>query len=294
MPAYNNIHRQQLFHWIGSHIDDKATGNTGRLTDDLREEYVSALRGALQNGLWVKTPRDPDFLGRGDLIKVTRPITCFTEWTLGQSLPHTTLYGRLGLGFPKRFVLARGGQPITYVRDSSRRDPYTSALLALARAFKQDPKLPAALGKKLNVLRDHFDYLSHFNKKIKRPAPHKVIPLSKKAALPSRRVAKPASGTKEPDPFVRSFGGTLHFLEEREWRIVFDNSLGEFFARGPGGAGQPEYFLPFESGRELFTVALPDNRTLNLAMQQKDIRWRLFPREAPHVTVLSLQDIGTF
>src|SRR5690349_5406552 len=112
MANYNNIHRQQLFHWIGSHIDSRRAGQRGKLDDAARTEYVSCLRGALKHGLWVKTPRDPDFLGKGDLIKVTRPIACFTEWTLGQSLPHTTRYGRLGLGFPKRFVLSRGGQPL--------------------------------------------------------------------------------------------------------------------------------------------------------------------------------------
>lgn len=288
MSRYNSIHRQQLFHWIGSHLDEES--GRGRLTDDLREEYIGCLRNALDNGLWVKTPRNPDFLGKGDLIKVRRPITCFTEWTLGQSLPHTTRYGRLGLGFPKKFVLARGGQPVTYVRDSTRQDPYTAALLALARVFQDDAALAAALGRRLAGLRDHFDYLTHFNKKIKKVA--------KRAADSGSRAKKTATAKpaakKAPDVCARSFGGTLHYLEEREWRIVYAKSLEGFFRPGPGGDGKPEYYLPFEAGRELFTVVLPDNRTVNIAAQQKSIQKYLFRKDAPHVTLLSLQDIGTF
>lgn len=288
MPAYNSIHRQQLFHWIGAHIDARAT--KGKLTDPLREEYVACLRTALARGLWVKTPRVPDFLGRGDLIKVRRPIACFTEWTLGQSLPHTTRYGRLALGFPKKYVLARGGQPVTYVRDSQRHDPYSRALKAIARALAFDPHLALLPPRKLAELREHFDYLAHFAKKIKktRQPPRSPGVLKRKRKIP----AKPAPQTT--DGFERRFGRTLHFLEEREWRIVYDHALTGHFQPGPGGPRQPEYTLPFEAGNDLFTVVLPDNRTLNAAMADAQIRRKLFPASAPHVTLLSLQDIGTF
>jgi hypothetical protein len=287
MAAYNNIHRQQLFHWIGSHIDASLSGNGGKLDDDARENYVACLQGALRNGLWVKTPRDPDFLGKGDLIKVTRPISCFTEWTLGQSLPHTTRYGRLGLGFPKKFVLARGGQPLIYVRDSIKNDPYTAALKNLARFLKDDlvGKIPS---RKLAAIREHFDYLSHFNKRIKRQTPPRfVFRKAKKAVAAASKIQK------LPDPFVRSFGTTLHYLEEREWRIVYSNALDEFFDPGSPKTG-PDYYLPFVPGRELFAVVLPDNRTVNMALNNTFIRKKLYPNDAPHVTVLSLQDIGTF
>jgi hypothetical protein len=285
MPTYNNIHRQQLFHWIGTHIDSRATDG---LTDSLREEYVGCLRGALKNGLWAKTPRDPDFLGDGSLVKVHRPITCFTEWTLGQSLPHTTRYGRLGLGFPKKFVLTRGGQPLVYVRDSSKNDPYTGALKALARFFKSGELTGHVSKRRLEEMQEHFDYLAHFNKRIKRqPQPRLVF----KQAKSTRRAAP--TPARLPDPFVRSFGTTLHYLEEREWRIVYSAALDEFFEKG-GGPNQPDYFLPFSPGRELFTVVLPDNHCVSLAMEDTFIRRRFYPPGAPHVTVLSLQDIGTF
>jgi hypothetical protein len=284
MSAYNNIHRQQLFHWIGAHIEERAEG---RLADSLRVEYVRCLRGALKNGLWAKTPRDPDRLGDGSLVKVHRPITCFTEWTLGQSLPHTTRYGRLGLGFPKKFVLTRGGQPLAYVRDSMRNDPYTGALKALARFFKSGELIGHVSRRRLEEMREHFDYLAHFNKRIKRPAQPRLVFRTRKAKKTARLPAK------TPDPFVRSFGTTLHYLEEREWRIVYSAALEDFFETG-GGPGEPDYFLPFLPGRELFTVVLPDNHTVNMALNDSFIRRKLYPVDAPHVTVLSLQDIGTF
>lgn len=285
MGSYNNIHRQQLFHWVGSHICSEPGSG---LSDTQRQRYLGCLRGALRNGLWVKTPRVPDYLGDGSLIMVHRPITCFTEWTLGQSLPHTTRYGRLGFGFPKKFVLLRGGQPVTYVRDSNKNDPYTRSLKFIARFFQFDKVLAKIPPAKLEELRERFDYLSHFNKKIRRPAPLKVaVQRRRLLAFPKRTPIKTA------DPFERSFGRTLHYLEEREWRIVYSAELETFFEPGLR-PGQPEYFLPFKSGAELFTVVLPDNHTVNMAMNDQFIRRKLFPDDAPHVTVLSFQDIGTF
>jgi hypothetical protein len=289
MPAYNNIHRQQLFHWIGSHIDARRTDG---LTDPLRVDYIECLREALQEGLWVKIPRDPDYLGDGSLIKVHRPITCFTEWTLGQSLPHTRRYGRLGLGFPKKFVLAHGGQPVTYVRDSSRNDPYSAALKALARFIKhcEDQDTRKLSGHKLDEIRDQFDYLAHFNKRIKRMRLVRRVSMKLRRLVPAKRIKRVS---RVPDPFVRVFGSPLHYLEEREWRIVYSSALDDFFQPGRDN-GNPNFFLPFCAGRELFTVVLPDNRTVNMALNDRSIFRRLFPKDQPHVTVLSLQDIGTF
>ena len=288
MATYNNIHRQQLFHWIGRHIDEQADHR--RLTDALRKQYVNSLSGALRNGLWVKTPKDPDYLGDGSLIKVHRPIACFTEWSLGQSLPHTTRYGRLGLGFSKKFVLSRGGQPVIYVRDSTKNDPYTTALKTLARFFKSGDAKSRIPRHRLEALRQQFDYLSHFTKRIKRPVVPRVLPEMK--LKPETKIV----GKKSPlkiDPFIRSFGPTLHFLEEREWRIVHDSTLDDFFSEGPGAPG-PQYYLPVKPGRELFTVVLPDNHTVSMAMDNTQIRNKLFPKDGPHVTIMSLQDVGTF
>jgi hypothetical protein len=272
------------------HIEAKATA--GRLTDDLREEYIACLEKAFEHGLWVKTPRMPDQIDDGSLIKVKRPITCFTEWSLGQSLPHTTRYGRLGLGFPKQFVLERGGQPVIYVRDGKTKSPYVKGSLELA-AFLQDKSLTRGLApRQIDALRDHFEYVSHFAKSIRKPpAPRTKGPCK---AVKSR----PAMPTRVRDDFRRKFGGTLHYLEEREWRIVFDPSIKSHFVKSTRKPGQPEYYLPFKPGAELFTVALPDNRSVSIALSNRRLKSKLrewfYPENAPHVTLVSLQDVGTF
>ena len=289
---FNNVHRQQLFHWIGSHIEERT--KNGKLTDDLREEYVACLEGAFTHGIWVKCPRDPDQIKDGKHIKVSRPIACFTEWSLDQSVPHTTRYGRLGLGFPKQFVLSRGAQPLIYVRNQVTRNPYTASLLELAKYFAGLRKSSDLTEAELRELREHFDYIAHFAKVIKKP--RKVV----SATRPSGKKA-PAIKTKTTslfiDGFRRSFGSTLHFLEEREWRIVYDKTLDNHFKKSIA-PNTPFYFLPFKSGKELFTVAMPDNRTINIALSDKRFKSRLldkfFPMDCPHVTLVSLEDIGTF
>jgi hypothetical protein len=296
--VYNGIHRQQLFHWIGRHLETPALKKYPAQRIKQREAYVECLRKALETGLWLKVPQKPDFLGDGNTVKVTRPIACFTEWSLGQSLPHTTEYGRLGFGFSKRFVLSHGGQPVTYVRDAKSNAPFGSALLALGDILKDHEN-----GIPRNVrhdLSEHFEFISHFAKRIQVPPKPRMPALALKpkgfSGLESMGFKEAAKRHKEAlaieRAFNRNYGQILHYLEEREWRIVYDKSLDHFEA-GPGGAG-PQHYLPFTSGKELLTVVLPDNLTVNLALRDPEIRNKLYPEDAPHVTVLSLQDIGTF
>ena len=111
-PA-GNIHRQQLFYWMGRGIDDR-NGRRKVLSDALVREVLAQVRGSLERGLWVKSPRVPEKLElRGSSFALDLPIACLTEWSLGESLSHTTEYGRIGLGFPKRWVIERGGQSVT-------------------------------------------------------------------------------------------------------------------------------------------------------------------------------------
>ena len=87
-----NIHRQQLFYWMGRSIDDR-NGKRKLLRDELVTEVLRQLRGSLEHGLWVKKPRYPEkFELRGNVFALDLPIACFTEWSLGESLPHTAEY----------------------------------------------------------------------------------------------------------------------------------------------------------------------------------------------------------
>jgi hypothetical protein len=135
---YNSIHRQQLFYWTGRNLDLPSANRTAAQRLSQRVAYVDRLRSLIADGIWLKVPDKPDQLGDGKLLKVSRPIACFSEWSLGQSIAHTSEYGRLGLGFSKQFILSRGGQPVIYVRDAKTNSQYVSALKAIARVLKNE------------------------------------------------------------------------------------------------------------------------------------------------------------
>ena len=285
---YNGIHRNQLFHWIGRHIEKKIHETESRImTNEHREEYINCLRDALTDGqgLWALQPRKSE--NNGELIEVQRPLVCFTEWNLSESLPHTTRYGRMGFGFPKRFVLSNGGQPVTYVTDLKKhQSPYTKAIKAMAKALSNlssDEKYKNNSNFKQII--KNFDYISQFNKQVKK------YPIKRGAPVSPARERRNVSVT---NPYKRVYGSSLQYLEEKEWRIVVPDPAPKFFVPMPQQGSAHNYFLNFKAGRDLFTLVLPDNACVNLAMKGPTIRDKLFPPDAPHVTVLSLEDIGTF
>ena len=68
----------------------------------------------------------------------------------------------------------------------------------LARAFQKDPALESALEKRFAGLRDHFDYLTHFNKKIKKAARRGATsrPKAKKAVVEGSKGSGLVSGNE--------------------------------------------------------------------------------------------------
>jgi hypothetical protein len=102
--------------------------------------------------------------------------------------------------------------------------------------------------------------------------------------------------------FKRKFGLPLQFVEEREWRIVYHPSA-RGFVKGPL-SGTPDFYLPYIPGEELFTLVLPDNKTVCQLLQSDWFTERLFTpwlhypglsgRRVPPVTLLAHSDIGTF
>ena len=296
-----NLHRQQLFYWMGRSIDDK-NGKRKLLRDELVAEVLRQLHCSLEHGLWVKRPRYPEtFELHGSTFALNLPIACFTEWSLGESLPHTTEYGRIGLGFPKRWVIERGGQSVTYFRHNAKGSFLYAVFRLLATHGICDahgvwkPK-PSA------VAFEELRYLLHFAKMIRLKAP-KARPAAAKIALPSMRRGpkrKRSVAAVEAQMFKRKFGMPLQFVEEREWRIVH-HSANRHFVKGPG---VPDFYLPYLPGEELFTLVLPDNKVASKVLQTKWFTERLFTpwkhyprlnnRRVPPVTVLSHSDIGTF
>jgi len=291
MRVRNNIHRQQLFHWIGKGIEKKSSGNSRKLNDDQREEYVSHLRTSLESGLWMTRPSTEQVTVGKESFSQELPITCFTEWSLDRSTPHTLTYGRLGLGFPKNIILIKGGQPVSYFKSTGARRLYASAMIDLLRHFEAHQHSRAE--KNLFV---ELQYVLSFSRAIKSPTEPGLIgkatrprPVGKKKAT---RVTKHRK-TIKVDRFARRFGLRLDLAEEREWRVVYHPDLekSKLVRRGPG---KPPYLIPYKPGVELFTVALPDNRTVNMVMGNKFFLREFFGPSRPHVTVVSLQDVGTF
>ncbi len=298
-PSY--VHRQQLFHWIGVDLD-KQNGNRKVLRDDLVDECLTRLRGSLEHGLWVKSPRFPEqFDFRGKHFSLDAPIACFTEWSLGESLPHTAEYGRIGFGFPKRWVIERGGQSVTYFRHNEKGSFLQSAFKLLAvLGDEQEQGIWTAKGADSGF--DELRYLLHFAKmiRLKKPPPERKarVPTVAPPTVPPRKIRPQAA--VEAQTFKRKFGLALDFVEEREWRIVYHPSI-RAFTKGPG---VPAYYLPYVPGEELFTLVLPDNKVVSRVLQEDWFTERLFTpwkhypqlkkRRVPPVTLLSHSDIGTF
>ena len=280
------IHRQQLFHWIGGNLDKR---NKGRkvVADDLVPKYLDYVRGSLEHGLWVKIPSIPEeFALKKDLLPLTKPIICFTEWSLGQTVHHTGKYGRIGFGFPKRWVIERGGQSVTYFRHAER-SPFLQSIFRLLRATPTS-----------SPVFDDLLYVLHFAKMIRERRQPSAV---KKRKVPKPLITKhPTLKAQPAATFRRRFGAQLPFVEEREWRIVHhaDNS---HFVKGPG---LPEYYLPYIPGDELFTLVLPDNKVVSRVLQTTWFTKRLFTphlvypklkrQPVPPVTVLAYSDIQTF
>lgn len=299
-PA-GNIHRQQLFYWMGRSIDDR-NGRRKLLRDELVTEVLQLLRGSLERGLWVKRPRVPEtFELRGRTFPLDLPITCFTEWSLGESLPHTAEYGRIGLGFPKRWVIERGGQSVTYFRHNAKGSflPAMFKLLESGGTFDRDghwiaPKEAGSVAE--------LRYLLHFAKMIRLKVPKPEYAVVKPSVPPAPRGPKrrPSAAAVETQMFKRKFGMPLQFVEEREWRIVHHPGNKHFVA----GPGTPDHYLPYLPGEELFTLVLPDNKVVSKVLQTDWFTERLFTpwkhypelreRRVPPVTVLAHSDIGTY
>ena len=256
---------------------------------------MDALKSAITNGLWCKTPRVPDRLGDKTTAKhfeVSRPITCFTEWPLVESRPHTTRYGRLGLGFPRRFVFDRGGHPVIYVKGILSGDQYTKNFLTL-KEFLADDRLADIFGE--NQIKDHqkrLDYVTHFAKWSCMPRSKAPKGTTKTSSSPRKSVML-VSGVDEKN-FERRYGKRQELLEEREWRVVFHPTFKRYFQKPISGRNKPDYYMPFDVGDDLFTVVLPDNRTMNMVMNNKFFVEKFYPKDGLHTTILSLDDIDTF
>jgi hypothetical protein len=283
---------------------DKKNGKRKVFSDALVKECLAQLRGSLEKGLWVKSPRFPEqFEFNGKHFALDAPIACFTEWSLGESFPHTTEYGRVGLGFPKRWVIERGGQSVTYFRHNEK-GSFLKCVFALLDELGQNQG-DGIWTKKLDRRGfNEFRYLLHFAKmiRLKRPRSKRKGIAPVVTPPPPRAQKKPSKAAVDAQTFKRKFGLPLEFVEEREWRIVH-HPAAHGFVKGQR-SGMPDYYLPYVPGEDLFTLVLPDNKVVCNVLQNDWFTERLFTpwkhyqelngRRVPPVTLLSHSDIGTF
>ncbi len=283
------LHKRQLFNWIGRDIDR----TRGLTVEDKSDRYISHLLGSLKNGLWLKKPEEDDVFGKEIPFSVCHPICCFTETSVSEIHNHTKEYGRLGLGFPRRFVMSHGGMPVHYGNDS-KQNPHLKSWQTLAKILSDEQVLSRLKPKTRLQLEEEFTFVTQFLKRMKKP---RQPAAKKKVTTPKgTKISKPAKA-KTAASYSRKYGDTLPYLEEREWRIVLKESGKTTWPRPsiPNRSTEgPDFFLPYQTGRDLFTIVFPDNRTLAKAARHKELAQYLFPKSGPPVTLLSLENIGTY
>lgn len=304
--TYSGVHKHPLYHWTGRDIESSTSssstdisgnyiGPQSPLNDSQREEYINRVKSTLAKGLWIKAPEKPEKIGAGQqLINICQPIVCFTEWALEESIPHVSRYGRLGFGFTKQFVLASGGQPVTYVNNNLKL-PYLKSFLRIHKLVeKLKAKVPPDA--QFEQLVQEIEYLSAFHKNIKQ-----IRAPSGAAQSPAEPKTVSSDGVAQssiyPDEVPRKVGKILHFLEEREWRIVYDKILVKNkLVKCNVASSPPPYHLPFKLGKDLTSIVLPDSRCVKIAMNDVDLRALLYPNgeREQHVALISLHDVGNF
>ena len=106
------IHSKILVHWTGKDIEDSPGINKS-------QQYVERLKDDFENGLFAK--RTSENLIRGTKIKNLLRI-CFTEIRLSQAQIHAERYGKLGIGFTRKFIMDKGGRPVIYIPYKAKAD----------------------------------------------------------------------------------------------------------------------------------------------------------------------------
>jgi len=119
--AMKTVRSDFLVHWTGGKdIEEEYADTESKDYQDKgarREKYIIRLRTTLEDGLWMNSVdiglhSEPD----GGLWETIHwPATCFTEIKLSNVDEHAQMYGFLGFGFTRQFVMERCGGPVIYV-----------------------------------------------------------------------------------------------------------------------------------------------------------------------------------
>jgi hypothetical protein len=264
MMAFNSVHKRQLFHWFGKDIEQ----NHKLSVDEKIALYLKYLAFSLKHGLrltWQSEPLcQPGLVAAGYMV-------CFTDNKLSDCIYHSQRFGKMGLGFSKKYVLGHQGKPVIYIRNN-RLDWFARTLHDLSNGVSRtnDEKLIAQLR-----------YITAFLK-----------PMSKSAPLRKSRKAKKTTHPMPTYPtnpaYARHYGPKLDYYVEHEWRIVLTDSMAQKLAKD---TRDDLYRLPYRVGTELFTVVFPDLRTQSAALQDRVIK-KLLVNHTPPINYYHLQEIA--
>lgn len=110
-----SIHSKFIIHWTGRDLNS----SNSPITPKIRQHYVGRLKNDCQNGLFMR-PGEEKINGRNNTwiqAKITR--VCFSEIKLSVAEKHANLYGKLGIGFERSFIVSRLGNPAIYVQNAA-------------------------------------------------------------------------------------------------------------------------------------------------------------------------------
>jgi hypothetical protein len=136
-----------IVHWTGKDIST----DRNNLSDSQRRDYVARARSILQDGFWMTRPKEqligsiPTLDDSFGACEYVIDQTCFTEVRLSEAGLHSQLYGLLGIGVERKFVLDRRGGPVHYVRNAPRETVVGNSLNLLSYLQKTGAKDEAEL-----------------------------------------------------------------------------------------------------------------------------------------------------
>ncbi len=104
----DNAYSVKIFgHWPARDINEEKCDE-----DAKRDLYLKRLRDDYVDGFFAKKCEEGTL--RGMKLKGLVRL-CFTEIRLSQVETHTRRYGKLGIGFDRKFLINRGGRPVIYI-----------------------------------------------------------------------------------------------------------------------------------------------------------------------------------
>lgn len=110
------VHSRLIVHWTGKEISQCLPPAP---TEFQRIKYVRLLKSILSKGLRLSRLTEHIGGAGGAHVDPTMRLVCFTEIKLGQALSHAGRYGLLGIGFERKWILARYGSPALYVNNGA-------------------------------------------------------------------------------------------------------------------------------------------------------------------------------